>query len=89
MGELHLDIYVERIRREYKVPLLSSTIFFPLVHAGQMFASAIVSFFFLYLLRWMLQLVSPVLTSEKLWLNVLILTIYIRSKVEAKVNMDG
>lgn len=90
MGELHLDIYVERIRREYKVPFSSSTYLFSfLFEAGQMFASSGVSFFCLYLLRLMLQLESPVLTSEKLLLNVLILTICIRSKVEDKVNMDG
>jgi len=37
----------------------------------------------------MLQLESPVLTSEKLLLNVLNLTICIKSKVEGKDNMDG
>lgn len=60
MGELHLEVYVERIKREYKVPFFLNMYYFPfLVDVCQMFTSEY-SFWRCYLLRLMLQLESPV-----------------------------
>lgn len=60
MGELHLEVYVERIKREYKVPFFLNMYYFPfLVDACQMFKSEY-SFLRRYRFRLMLQSESPV-----------------------------
>lgn len=82
MGELHLEVYVERIKREYKVPFLV----FVENNTIRIFTTMYVND--LPISRLMLLLENLVSISERQSHNVQNLIIYIRNKVEVKVNTE-
>lgn len=83
MGELHLDIYVERIRREYKVPNFKPT------QSSHYITSRQNPLFLAISNRLMRLSANPVSILGRLLLSGLSSIIYIRSKVEERVSMVG